>query len=560
MPVSMLEAIADAAPPASVSETIADSTLISDKAVGAWVGQHLVVAISVDQFSANLFSEYRNRFRLGMKQLQNGVVYPIAYHSHAATQTCPGHSVLLTGDHPSRTGIIANHWYDLSLTRADKKVYCSEDPTVAFTDSKNYKVSIQYLKVPTLGDRMKALNPHSRVISIAGKDRAALMMGGHSIDQAWFWRKDSYVTLPDQKAPMPASVKIVNEQINTLLQQDETPIMPSFCADHALPLELNNHFIIGKTPVFRKAGDFKTFRSTPDYDRSTTDIAVGLIDELKLGHGNAPDLLTISLSGTDVIGHKYGTEGAEMCTQMAGLDENIAKIIAALDRNGVPYVLMLTADHGGLDTPERANLRGIPTAQRVDARLTPSIISSKLADRFHLDPNRPLLFATSPHGDWYISRDISPAIKTQIIEAAKAEITAYPQVAAVFTASELNKIAIPTKSPELWTLAERARGSFDPLRSGDLIVLLKPRVTPIAKVNGEGEAIATHGSPWNYDRRVPILFYAPNVSGFEQPMPVETVDIMPTLSALIQLPLKKGEVDGRCLDLDPGKGSTCPTE
>ncbi|ART92867.1 alkaline phosphatase [Zymomonas mobilis] len=528
----------------------------SETAHNPWSGTRLIVAISVDQFSSDLFSEYRGRFRSGMKQLQNGVVYPMAYHSHAATETCPGHSVLLTGDHPARTGIIANNWYDFSVKRADKKVYCSEDPSLS-ADPQNYQPSVHYLKVPTLGDRMKKANPHSRVISVAGKDRAAIMMGGHMTDQIWFWSDNAYKTLADHKGEMPATVKTVNEQVTRLMQQDEAPVMPSVCADHASALKIGNNRIIGLAPASRKAGDFKTFRVTPDYDRTTTDIAIGLIDELKLGHGNAPDLLTVSLSATDAVGHAYGTEGAEMCSQMAGLDDNIARIIAALDSNGVPYVLVLTADHGGQDVPERAKLRGVETAQRVDPALSPDQLSLRLAERFRLSHNQPLFFANEPQGDWYINRNLPEQTKAQLIQAAKSELSNHPQVAAVFTASELTHIPYPTRSPELWNLAERAKASFDPLRSGDLIVLLKPRVTPIAKPISY---VATHGSAWDYDRRVPIIFYTPHASGFEQPMPVETVDIMPSLAALLQIPLQKGEVDGRCLDLDPTEATTCPVK
>jgi arylsulfatase A-like enzyme len=92
-------------------------------------------------------------------------------------------------------------------------------------------------------------------------------------------------------------------------------------------------------------------------------------------------------------------------------------------------------------------------------------------------------------------------------------------------------------------------------RSGDLIVLLKPYVTPIP--DPETGGVATHGSAWGYDRRVPILFYRPGMTGFEQPLFVETVDILPTLAALIDLDIAPGEMDGRCLDLDPGTASSC---
>ena len=112
----------------------------------------------------------------------------------------------------------------------------------------------------------------------------------------------------------------------------------------------------------------------------------------------------------------------------------------------------------------------------------------------------------------------------------------------------------PSGPVDEWSLADRFRASFDPDRSGDLLVALKPHITPIVDV---GTNVATHGSPWNYDRRVPILFYQPGISGFEQALPVETVDIMPTLAALIQLPIPAAEIDGRCIGLGGGKGNTC---
>ena len=111
-----------------------------------------------------------------------------------------------------------------------------------------------------------------------------------------------------------------------------------------------------------------------------------------------------------------------------------------------------------------------------------------------------------------------------------------------------------TTPPELWTLLERARASYDPQRSGDLMVLLRPRITTIGAPGPY--YVETHGSPWDYDRRVPILFWRKGMAGFEQPLSVETVDILPTLAATIGLPVSG--LDGRCLDLDAGAADTCP--
>src|SRR5438045_8669843 len=101
----------------------------SSVAAQAPVPPKLIVAISVDQFSANLFDEYRPQFTAGLARIASGTVFRNGYQSHAATETCPGHSTILTGSHPARTGIIANNWTDQSVGRSDKNVYCAEDET-----------------------------------------------------------------------------------------------------------------------------------------------------------------------------------------------------------------------------------------------------------------------------------------------------------------------------------------------------------------------------------------------------------------------------------------------
>src|SRR5690242_210016 len=115
----------------------------------------LLVVISVDQFSADLFDEYVPQFTGGFARLATGTVFHNGYQSHANTETCPGHSTILTGDHPARTGIISNSWIDQSIARTDKTVYCAEDEQAPGTTSLSYKVSAQHLLVPTLGELMK---------------------------------------------------------------------------------------------------------------------------------------------------------------------------------------------------------------------------------------------------------------------------------------------------------------------------------------------------------------------------------------------------------------------
>ena len=165
----------------------AAALLATQSAAQAPTPPKLLVVISVDQFSADLFDEYRPQYQYGLARLASGAAFHNGYQSHAATETCPGHSTILTGDHPYRTGIIANSWLDQSVSRPDKMVYCAEDETVPGSSLANYTVSPRHLLVPTLGELMKRVRPGSRSVAVSGKDRAAVMMTGHVVDQRWYW-------------------------------------------------------------------------------------------------------------------------------------------------------------------------------------------------------------------------------------------------------------------------------------------------------------------------------------------------------------------------------------
>jgi arylsulfatase A-like enzyme len=165
------------------------------------------------------------------------------------------------------------------------------------------------------------------------------------------------------------------------------------------------------------------------------------------------------------------------------------------------------------------------------------------------------LFADAAFGDYYLSPALTPAQRKAALAELLRILDEHADVGSFYTRDQMAAMPLPLGSPETWTLAERIRANFDPKRSGDVYVVLDPRVTPIA-ASVPGFA-ATHGSIWDYDRRVPILFWRKGMVAFEQPNPVRTIDIMPTLAALIRLPVNAPEIDGRCLDLMAGPASSC---
>jgi arylsulfatase A-like enzyme len=503
----------------------------------------LIVAIAVDQLSSDLFEAYRPHFTGGFKQLAaRGVVFANGYQSHAATETCPGHSTLLTGRHPAATGIIANNWIDQGAAREDKNIYCAEDERVVGSTSKTYTVSPAHLRVSTLGDRLKAADPRSRNLAVAGKDRAAVMMGGRAVDERWYWDGKTW-TSDRVGAKPPASVVGVRGFSTQLLGSAQEPLeVPALCQARATPHAVTPTVTIGNARFARAAGDARAFRTMPQFDSLTLALAASLIREQRLGQGSATDLISIGLSGTDYIGHSYGWGGQEMCLQMLNLDRDLEGFLAQLDQSKVDYAVVLTADHGGQDAVERLRAGGDARAARADPALSPGEMGKFMAPQLGLTGT--VLRGDGVSGDFWLDRAIPAKDRPRVLAAAVARYKAHPQVETVFTAAEIGRVPLPSGDPSRWSLAQRVRASFDPARSGDFYVVLKEQVSTVARP-GPGY-VASHGTVWDYDRRVPILFMAPGLRPAAPAAAVDTVDILPTVASWIGLKLDAESVDGVC--------------
>jgi predicted AlkP superfamily pyrophosphatase or phosphodiesterase len=518
----------------------------------------LIVAIAVDQFSSDLFNEYRPMFAGGLKRLLQGAVFPRGHQSHAATETCPGHSTILTGSRPARTGIIANDWQNPNAPRTGKDgkpsydVYCAEDPSIAGTNASAYVVSPLHLRVPTLGDRLKLVNPATKVFAVSGKDRAAVMMGGPGANLSLWWDGKAFVTYKNSQAKLPTGLQAINARATAAVAMPKKVALPKQCLSHARTVPISPTASVG-TLALRKKDNERGWRATPEFDQATLGVGLAGLSDMKLGQGAATDVFAISFSATDYTGHSFGTGGAEMCAQIFALDAVLDELFAALDKSGVAYAVVLTADHGGHDLPERNQITGLPSAQRVDPKLSAGAMGKAIATEFGLEGSA--LIGRSTFGDMYLAPSIPKEKRAAVRAAAVAAYRAHPQVAAAFTRDDLIAAPAPSGPVDEWTLLSRAKASFDAERSGDFIVLLNPYVTPIPDTSTG--YVATHGSPWGYDRRVPMLFWWKGITPFEQPNAVETIDILPTLASLIGLAIPPTEIDGRCLDLLAGPETNC---
>ncbi len=510
----------------------------------------LIVVISIDQLSADLFDEYRPQFTGGLARLANGTAFRNGYQAHAATETCPGHSTILTGSHPTHTGIIANTWVNQSVQRSDKTVYCAEDERVAGSSTTSYTVSPFHLRAQTLGDLLKQRSPQSLNVAVAGKDRAAVMMGGRSVDQRWFWDGGKFAS-DNKSAAVPATIAKANTAVAASLAAPRQPLaLPPSCQAKATPYALTPQLTVGAGRFGRAAGDVRAFRTSPEFDGAVLAIAAGLVQELRLGRDAAPDVLSVGLSATDYVGHGLGSGGAEMCLQLLSLDRDLGSFFNVLDAEGVDYSVVLTGDHGGMDIPERLRAKGVANATRADPALGTAVLGKAIAAKLKL--SGPALLGDLANEVW-IDRSLAPRDRTRVEREAVAFYEAHPQVEAVFTSRQIGRIPLPTGSPDKWSIGQMVRASYDRQRSGDLYVVLKRNVSPIVSP-GVGY-VATHGSVWDYDRRVPILFWRKGMRSAPRQDHISTVNILPTIAAQIGLVLPAG-LDGRCLS--GVEGVACP--
>lgn len=512
----------------------------------------LIVAIAVDQFSAELFNQYRPTYISGLKRLANGVAFSAGYQSHAATETCPGHSTILTGRHPAATGIVANNWFDV---KKGSSIYCvsvsgTADPTAR---------GPQNLRVDTFGDWLKAAQPGARVFSISGKDRAAIMLGGHHADSVIWWRDGQGFGTSSYAGPATPAVTEPADTFNKALFAQWRTTSPQLwpepsatCAVLEKPHAFGKISISGKVPPdmaaqvetgdFLNRTDFQDFlHATPLFDAVTADYAIATLDREHLGHGPATDLLAISFSATDYVGHRYGNGGAEMCVQMAALDHTLGRLFAKLDATGVPYLVVLTADHGSTDAAEREAEHGVD-AKRLDSGAFVGALNKAVMKEVGIgfepivgDDPQQLTINVGP----------DPVLYGKVRDAAIAWLKTRPEVKQVFTAEQVAAATPPPGKPvDQLTVAERFAESYDKDRSGDIQVEYAERTT-FGMPRGPGDVVAGHGSPWDHDRRVPILFWWPGAPALAHAEPIETVDIAPTLAAVAGVPTPT--VDGKCL-------------
>jgi predicted AlkP superfamily pyrophosphatase or phosphodiesterase len=528
------------------------------QAVPPPVRPRLIVAISVDQFSSELYRRYLPSYTGGLKTLSSGIAFPVGYQSHAATETCPGHSTLLTGMHPEHTGIVANSWFDV---KTGSTIYCVQAPGSSDPNARGP----QNMRATTLGDWLKAAQPGARVYAVSGKDRAAITMAGHHADGVYWWYDGVGFTTSPFAGPAGPSVTGPADAFDKALfarwKASPPPLYPAASAT-CLAMEKPVHFggidLSGhvppdlaarseQNPQFLATTEFQdNLRASPLFDAMVVDFAETLIADRHLGHGPATDVLAVSLSANDYVGHRYGNGGPEMCVQQAALDATLGRFMRDLQALGVPVMVVMTADHGATDAAEREQAVD-PKASRLDSGAFVAKLNKAMEQATGLT-YEPIV-GDDPQ---QLTINVGPdeALRARVRDAAVAWLRQQPEVAYVFTRAEVEAATVPPHTPPTaLSFAQRFHESYDRDRSGDIAVAYRER-TSFGLPRGPGDVVAGHGSPWDHDRQVPILFWWPGVAPQTRDTPIETVDIAPTLAALAGVPTPP--VDGQCVDLAAG--------
>jgi hypothetical protein len=502
----------------------------------------LVVVIAVDQLRPDYLDRFRPWFGPGgfNRLLRAGAVYPRARYEHVTTETCPGHAVMLTGSYGGVNGIVAIQWYDPVQERA---LYCVEDGSVTRVGARGGGRSPRRLLGATVGDLLKlATAGRSRVVTVSGKDRAAIMLGGHRADAAYWIVDTLFVTSSWYRNDLPPWVAAVNRPgpVTRYFGTRWDRLLPASAYAGTGPDDVPAEGEVeGMGRVFpHRIVDLDGFDHSPMADDVLADFAMRAVREERMGRDSIPDLLAISFSATDRIGHLYGPDSHEIMDQILRLDRTLARLFAFLDRTVGPgrTLIVLTADHGVAPLPEKLDEGRPDGPRRLDPAVLDSAVSLALTDRYGPPgSNGWVSYDDAPL--LYLSRTALAARKVGLEDAervAQAALLAVPGVHDAVTGVELTR--------------QRATGgasdvirSYYPARGGDLYYFLDPYWLPTTDSTGTG-----HGSPWRYDQEVPLLWQGAGIRPGVRGEPATVADIAPTLARLLGISTPGG-AEGRVL-------------
>jgi len=504
----------------------------------------LLVILVVDQMRADYLTVFRRHWTRGFRRLlADGAVFENAAYPYANTVTCAGHSTVATGALPRTHGIVGNTWWSRD---SGGLVDCTIDTSpgaahISYGRPAAVGNSAHLLTVPTIGDELRRQHPGARVVSLSLKPDTAAMLAGHGGDVVlWFdGGAGAFVT---SKAYAAGSNEDVADFFSTNRLTDE--LRSDWTLKKPVDAYVNADATPGQRPPAGRDGLFPHaiagpagpdprslgfWMQSPASDRYLGHMAAAMVEKLRLGADESPDVLAVGFSALDLVGHAFGPDSREVEDVLVNLDDTIGDLLDVLDRRvgSSGYVVALTADHGVAPIPQA------PAAGRVFTEDLEERIEDLLRTRWGLRDGY-YAVVRGPYvyfGAGVLQRLRSDrAVWTDVLRA----ITTTPGVLRVLSADQLS----PSSDDPI---VRTAALSFVPERSGDLVIVTQPGWVAGGR---NGTAATSHGTPHDYDRRVPVILFGNGVRPGRLTQAATPADIAPTLAYLAgtMLPRAEGRV------------------
>jgi len=538
------------------------SGVVGCRSASSDIDPKLVVVIVIDQLRYDFLERYKSAFGSGgfRRLIAQGALFTNANYNYVPTYTAPGHAAIFTGSVPAQNGIVGNNWYDRETSTERVMVSDNDAKIVTSYGTQSYTKSTKpasprVLIGTTIGDQMRlATNFKAKVVALSLKDRAAVLPGGKNANGAyWFDVASGTLVSSDYYfSDMPSWVNKFNAQHSADQYfgkvWDRLSEPSAYATTQGVTTEVKGSPLGRHFPYTLDGGEqtqgeeyYKQFQYTPFASDYLADFAKAAIDGESLGSDDIPDLLAISFSTPDLVGHAYGPDSEEVEDIYIRLDQTIANFLDYLDRKiGLSKTLIaVTADHGVSPIPSLLSLNRIEAAV-IDPSKCKEAANKALAARFGGDK----WVLALVNDQLYLDRKVMAEQKADAQEAERVAgeaLLGVPGIVSFFTRTQIMNGQMP---PGI--IPGRVSNGFNAQRSGDVWLITKPFA-----FLAEGEIATTHGSPYDYDTHVPIILFGPGIRPNRYHSECSPSDIAPTLCDLIGVeppPTRTGRVLAEALE------------
>ena len=503
----------------------------------------LIVGIVIDQMCYEYLYRYQDKFgKNGFRKImEKGTNCRNMEYNYVPTYTGPGHASIYTGTTPNNHGIVGNEWFE---RETGAEIGCVEDKKMQSigTNSAYGMCSPKNLKTNTITDQLKLTYPSAKVISMSIKDRGAILPGGHLSDGSYWYdyATGKFITSSFYKKELPNWVVDFNSknQVDSYMQKTWNTFLDiSAYVESGPDNSPYENLLPGKTtPTFpydlktmnSSGTNYSVFTTTPFANTYLTDLAIQSLNAEELGKNSQTDMLCISYSTPDIVGHSFGPYSVEMEDIYIRLDLEIARLITELEQTvgKNKFVLFITADHAVVPVPQYLVDKKLPGGY-VFLEENMADLKSAVALKFGQD-----VILAQENLNIYLDHTAIASLnlnKKVVADFVAESVAQWEGVKSVYTAEQLMQAG----NDDEWR--EMVRKGFHAKESGDVLFILEPGFLPKSVKSENTHKGTSHGSAFNYDTHVPLIWFGKGIPKQEVFRKIVIADISATLTHLLFL-------------------------